>query len=207
MDNLDAIIDKTVINLKKNNFTVRVVENKEMALAYCKSLIKSGEKVVRGGSSTIIEIGLKEYIENGEFVFKDIYAAKTPEEVQDAIISRLTCDTFFASCNAVTTSGYLYNVDGRCTRVAPILSGPKKVVLVVGVNKIVETLEDAIHRVKTIVAPKNAIRLKLDTPCTKTGVCQDCNSPQRICCGEVTLKKNRFKDRIEIVIVKENLGY
>jgi hypothetical protein len=118
----------------------------------------------------------------------------------------------------VTENGELYNVDGNSNRVACIVYGPKQVVMIVGVNKIVKDINEAIQRVKTTSAPPNTVRLGLDTPCSKLGkcvsllkdnslICDGCQSPSRVCCNYVVSAKQRHKDRIKIIIVNENLGY
>ena len=116
-------------------------------------------------------------------------------------------DCYLTSCNAVTEQGELYNVDGNANRVAAMTYGPKSVICVVGYNKIVPNLEAAVARVEQVAAPANAVRLHRKTPCTVTGRCEDCHSPDRICCTTVIHRQQRVPGRIKVILVGEELGY
>ena len=143
--------------------------------------------------------------------FKDAYldrsAGKNPDEVGEIMRKAFVSDSFLSSSNAITENGELYNVDGNGNRVAAMIYGPKQVVVVVGVNKIVNDIDEAVARVVKVAAPKNTVRLERATPCVKTGVCGHCRSEDRICCSYVTLAQQRVPDRIKVVIVDEELGY
>jgi L-lactate utilization protein LutB len=130
----------------------------------------------------------------------------SPEEKTQLRRDALQSDLFFSGTNAVTEKGQLVNLDSLGNRVAGITFGPKHVVIIVGRNKIVPTLDDAIDRIKCIAAPTNAKRLKKDTPCAKTGKCDDCNSPDRICNTWTITEKSKPVGRIRIVIINEDLG-
>ena len=156
-------------------------------------------------------------MQNGDYDFID-RSGLEGEQLRNAYIKTFGCDTFFTSSNAVTENGELYNVDGNSNRVACIVYGPRQVIMIVGVNKIVENLDEAILRVKTICAPMNTKRLGIATPCNKTGkcislskentfMCDGCGGNTRICCNYVVSAKQRHKDRIKLIIVNENLGY
>ena len=116
-------------------------------------------------------------------------------------------DAYFTSTNAITENGELYNVDGNGNRVAAMLYGPDKVIVICGVNKIVKDLNEAIERNKRVAAPINAKRLNKDTPCAKVGYCMDCKSKDRICNEYTVIKRQRNKDRIHVIFMNENLGY
>lgn len=199
-------IELLMNNLKKNNFGAYYVATKEEVLPLVKTLINKGDMIARGGSLTLKETGVIDYIESDKFNYRDFYSAKTDDEKKEALYYRLFCDTFFCSSNAVIMDGRLYNVDGICTRVAPLLCGPKQVIVIVGVNKIVENIEEADRRVREIAAPLNAKRLNVSTPCTIDGKCHDCKSQQRICCSTVITSFNRIPKRIKVIIVNEDLG-
>ncbi len=182
-----------------------------------KTLINKGESVSCGGSVTLDETGVKALMQNGDYDFID-RSGLEGEQLRNAYIKTFGCDTFFTSSNAVTENGELYNVDGNSNRVACIVYGPRQVIMIVGVNKIVENLDEAILRVKTICAPMNTERLGIETPCNKTGkcislskenpfMCDGCGGNTRICCNYVVSAKQRHKDRIKLIIVNENLGY
>lgn len=202
-------IDKTLENLKKNNMQPFYVETKEEALVLAKTLIKEGDTVSAGGSTTLDEIGIRNYLRAGEnFNFLDrSKAGITREEAEKLERLTFSSDVFFASSNAITEEGELYNVDGYGNRVSAMIFGPKSVVLVVGYNKIVKDRDEAIKRVEEIAAPANAVRLNCKTPCAKTGSCMKCKTDARICCSYVFLSQQRIKDRIKVIIVGEVLGY
>ena len=142
----------------------------------------------------------------------------TREQVEDIYRQTFSADAYFTSTNALTENGELYNVDGNSNRVAAILYGPKSVVVVCGVNKIVKNIDEAIYRVKTKAAPPNTIRLNIDTYCSKQGqcvslnkenpeLCEGCRSEGRICCNYVVCAQQRHINRIKVVIINEELGY
>lgn len=203
---MDMIIEKTIEALKKNRFDAYYVETSDEALEIVKSLIKEGEKVDRGGSETIKQIGALDYILNGNFDYQDPYQETDPEKREKLFQERFLCDTFLCSANAIISDGRLYNEDGICSRVAPLLFGPKQVIVVAGKNKIVNTVAEAKRRVQTIAAPLNAKRLETGTPCTIDGVCHNCKSDRRICCSTVITNFNRIPNRIKVIIVNEDLG-
>lgn len=210
-------IEKTIKNLEKNGFKPYFVETKEEVLPLVKSLINKGESVSNGGSESLKETGIFDLIKNGDYNFID-RSGLEGEELRQAYIKAFGCDTYFCSSNAVTENGELYNVDGNSNRVACIVYGPRQVIIVAGVNKIVSDINEAIERVKTTAAPPNTQRLSCKTPCAVTGhcisldgenplMCDGCESPQRICCNFVVSAKQRHKDRIKVILVNENLGY
>lgn len=210
-------IEKTIKNLEKNGFKPYLVETKDEVVPLIKTLINKGESVSNGGSETLKECSVFDLIKNGDYDFIDRTGLEG-EELRQAYVRAFGCDTFFCSSNAVTENGELYNVDGNSNRVACIVYGPKQVIMVVGVNKIVKDINEAVTRVKECCAPLNTKRLNCKTPCAVTGkcislnsenpfICDGCGSEQRICCNYVISAKQRHKDRIKIIIVNENLGY
>lgn len=210
-------IEKTMENLEKNGFKPYFVQTKEEVVPLVKTLINKGESVSNGGSVSLKETGVSELMACGDYDFIDRTGLEG-EELRQAYIRAFGCDTFFCSSNAVTENGELYNVDGNSNRVACIVYGPKQVIMVVGVNKIVKDINEAVERVKTCAAPPNTIRLGIPTPCSKTGkcislskenpyICDGCGGDNRICCNYVISAKQRHKDRIKVIIVNEKLGY
>lgn len=197
------VLMETITNLKNNRFGVQLFKNKEECLNYLKANIKG--KVSVGGSVTLDDIGLLSYLRSCDKInFIDRYNC---DDVEQALAEAFTSDVYVTSANALIKSGMLYNVDGRGNRVAALTYGPKKVYVVVGKNKIVDNVNEAIRRVETVAAPKNAERLKRSTPCTKTGACAYCNSDQTICSNYVLTRRSHIYERIEILIVEEELGY
>lgn len=210
-------IEKTIKNLEKNGFKPYFVETKDEVVPLIETLINKGESVSNGGSETLKECNVFDLIKNGDYDFIDRTVLEG-DELRQSYLRAFGCDTYFCSSNAVTENGELYNVDGNSNRVACIVYGPKQVIMVVGVNKIVKDINEAITRVKECCAPLNTKRLNCKTPCAVTGkcislnsenplICDGCGSEQRICCNYVVSAKQRHKDRIKIIIVNENLGY
>jgi len=157
---------------------------------------------------TLFETGVIDFLREGNITFLDKYRENiTSEEKKQIYIQNFSADTFLCSTNALTESGELYNIDGNGSRVAPMLYGPKQVIVVAGINKIVKNLEEAERRVRNYAAPIDAKRLNRKTPCTTTGYCMDCKSPDRIC-NDFTIITGQFiKDRIKVIIVGKQLGY
>ncbi len=211
-NNLKSVIEKkikrTMENLEKNNMEAFYAEDASKAMDIVKGLVKEGETVSVGGSMTLFETGLIEYLKSGKFNYLDRYAAGlTPEGVKEVFRKTFFADTYFTSTNALTEDGELYNVDGTCNRVAAMLYGPDKVIVIAGVNKIVPDSDSAIERVRRTAAPANAIRLSRKTPCVSTGYCMDCSSPERICNSYVLIGRQPAKGRIKVIIVGSDLGY
>lgn len=196
--------------LRHNNIYCECVENTEEALDVISSLINPGDTVSVGGSMSLFEAGVIDYLRNGTYDFLDRYkAGLTPDEITDIYKQSFFCDVYFTSSNAITEKGELYNVDGNGNRVAAMLYGPKSVIVLAGYNKIVKDIDEAKKRVAEIAAPANAKRLNLDSPCTQTGRCVNCQNDSRICADTVIIGRQmpRFKDRIKVILVGEELGY
>ena len=210
------IITKTMENLKKNNINSFFVESKEDVVPLIESLIAEGASVAVGGSVTLAETGVLEHLKSERYTFYDRYAeGLTAEQVKEIFVKSMGVDAYFCSSNAVTEDGELYNVDGNANRVAAIAFGPEKVYVIVGVNKIVANIDEAVKRVKTIAAPKNAQRLNCKTYCFAKGHCMDmegsmgkgCDSSQRICRHYLVSAKQKEEGRINVIFVNEQLGY
>lgn len=205
---MEQRIEKLFEALKKNKMKPYYAENREQLHDIVRELIKDDRLITAGGSMSLTESGVKELLMT-EYpgVYLDRSQGTTPEEIGAIYRKAFISDTFFASTNAITEDGELYNVDGNGNRVSAMIFGPKQVVLVVGVNKIVKDMDEAVRRVELIAAPKNTVRLSCETPCAKTGECGHCHSDARICCSYVRLGQQRVPDRIKVIIVNENLGY
>ena len=211
-------IEKTMAALRRYNMAAYYVETKEEVVPLLKTLMKDGETVTHGGSETLKECGVIDMLNSGDYNYLDRSKAKTPEEVEKIYREGYSADTYLTSSNAVTENGLLYNVDGNSNRVSAILYGPKQVIFVCGINKIVRDLDEAVTRLKGIAAPMNTKRLNCDTYCSKEGeclaygkdasfMCDGCRSPQRICCNYVVSAWQRKKDRMKVILVGEELGY
>ena len=202
--------EQIIKNLKKRNMTGIYCENSEVAVVEICKLIPEGALVGLGGSETIIESGLVDALRTMDIRLLDRYKeGVTRDEVNEMRRTGLFSDVFIASSNAITEDGKLVNEDGIGNRVACMIFGPKKVVLMVGMNKVVSTVEDGVARIKTTAAPLDAVRFGIETPCSKTGFCKDphCTPPNRICSSLVVIESSMIPDRITVVFVGEELGY
>jgi hypothetical protein len=200
-------IERTVHSLKKNNFEALSVPDSRTAIEEMMKRIPEGASVGVGGSVTLGQIGLLDALKNRKIhLIWPTVQGKTPEEIHGLIQKSFSVDVFLTSTNAITEDGKLFNVDATGNRVGAMFIGPKKVMVVSGVNKIVKDIEAAEKRVREWTAPQNAKRLNRKTPCTQTGVCADCNSPDRICNIYVTLGKKPSRTEVVVILVGENLG-
>lgn len=209
-------IEKTMNNLKKNNIEPYFVEKKEDVVPLIESLVSEGATVAVGGSVTLAETGVLEHLRSGRYNFLDRYEPGLERgEIFEIYRKSFGADAYFCSTNAVTEEGELYNVDGNANRIGAIAFGPKNVIMVVGVNKIVKNIDEAVLRVKTVAAPKNCKRLDCKTYCLEKGHCvamdggmgKGCDSPQRICRHYLVSAKQAVMGRIKVIFVNEELGY
>lgn len=205
---LDQKIARTISNLKKNNMEAYYAEDEKELLKMIAPMLKTGETISSGGSVTLQETGILGFLRNGNYNFLDRYKeGLSPFDIEEIFRKSFFADTYFVSSNAVTEDGELYNVDGTGNRTAAILFGPKQVIVVVGINKIVRDLDAAQKRLHEIAAPANCIRLNRSTPCTKTGFCMNCESKERICNEYVVIRRQNKPGRIKVIIVGKDLGY
>ncbi|KOR23865.1 lactate utilization protein [Clostridium sp. L74] len=205
---IEKQVERTIKNLNSRNMEGYYINNIDQLLQKLKELIPENSIVGVGDSMTLFEAGVIDFLRDGNFNFLDKYQDKlTSDEKREIYIKNFSADTFICSTNAITESGELYNIDGNGSRVAPMIYGPKQVILIVGINKIVKNIEEAEYRVRSYTAPIDAKRLNKDTPCTKIGYCVDCKSSNRICNDFVVIRGQFIKGRIKILILGENLGY
>lgn len=194
--------------LKANGFKVIYVDNSKEALDKVMSLIPKEAKVGIGGSVTVREVGLVKTLEKqGHTIFAHWDQSLKLKEKLEMRKKALTSEVYLTSSNAITLQGQLLNIDGTGNRVAAMIFGPKKVIIIVGANKLVDTLDEAFARIRNVSSPLNAKRLNLKTPCALTGKCTDCNSPDRMCNITVILEKRPKLSDITVVLVGEDLGH
>ena len=210
--NVKAVIhirmERTRNALIKNSMECHIVENAKELRDLLSHLIKEGSHVSVGGSQTLFETGVIDLLREMDIHFNDRYDPNIkPGEMDDLHRLAFSADYLLTSSNAVTEDGLLYNVDARGNRLAPLIFGPKTVIVVVGYNKIVKDLNAAVERVRTLAAPANALRLNKETPCTNFGHCYDCKSKDSICSQYVVTSRQQQKDRVKVIIIKENYGY
>ncbi len=205
---MDERIKKAISNLQKNNMAGFYVESIQELLPLLSTLLDEDEKVGCGDSVTLEETGVFEYLQNGNFIFYNKHQPNlTSEEKREIYLKNFDADTFITGTNAVTADGQLFNIDGNGSRVAPMIYGPKQVIVVAGVNKLADTLEDAVYRARQVAAPLDAKRLNKDTPCVKLGRCINCKHEQRICNDFVLISRQFIKDRIKVIFINGNYGY
>lgn len=198
---------QTVINgLESRNMSGYYAKTKEEALDIALSLIPEESKVTMGGSVSCNEIGLVEAMKTGNYNFCDRNAA-APEDKHDAELFAYDADVFLGSTNAITSDGVLVNIDGNSNRVSAFAYGPRKVVLIVGMNKVAGDIDHAMKRARNEAATLNAMRFDIDTPCKKTGKCFNCKSMDTICCNFLITRFERHQGRMHVILVDENLGF
>lgn len=198
-------IKRTMAGLGKNKMEAYFVETAQEALEKIKELCPEGSKIASGGSETLSQIGAVSLFRSGKYEYYDRYAPGVSADVEGR--KAVNADVYFCGSNAITEEGELYNVDGNGNRVSSIVYGPKSVVIVAGVNKIVPDLDAAVERVENFAAPLNAKRLNKKTPCAVTGKCSHCNSPDRVCCVYLRSGQQREAGRIKVILVNQELGY
>ncbi len=197
--------------LISNNFDVYLAENKQEA---CKTVLEdimpslNARTISWGGSMTFVATGLYHQLNaNPDLEVLDTFDKKLPaKEMMERRRQALLVDLFITGTNAVTETGQLVNLDMIGNRIGALTFGPKWVIVLVGRNKIVADLDEAMFRVKNYVAPANAMRLDKKTPCVKTSYCQECNSPDRICNTWTVTEKSFPKERVKVVLINEDLG-
>lgn len=198
---------KLVRNLKKRHFDACYCENRAEALAQVLRWIPSGASVGWGGTMTAQQIGLFEALRCGDYALIDRDACNNQQERHEAMKKCLLADVFITGTNAISLDGQLVNVDGNGNRVAALAFGPDSVIVIVGVNKIADSLENAVTRARTVAAPRNQQRFMLDAPCSKTGSCANCTSDGCIC-NQILITRNcRPAGRIKVIVVGEELGF
>lgn len=203
----EALGNRVAEALKARNMDAWYVKTREEAVAKALELIPEGSTISMGGSASVRESGLTEALDCGNYVFYDRDKAATQEEKQEIAFKAFTCDWYLGSVNGMSEDGVFVNIDGNANRVAAYAFGPKNVLLIVGMNKVVKTEEDAMHRARNEAAPINTQRFGIQTPCVKNGSCFDCKSPDCICCQIMVTRFSRIPKRFKIILVGENLGF
>ena len=203
----ELLATKVIRGLESRNMTGYYAATKEEALAKALELIPEGSSIAMGGAMSAHEIGLVEALKTGNYNFIDRDKATNAEEKRAAMLAAYGADFFLSSTNAMTEDGELVNIDGNSNRVSAICQGPKKVLFIVGMNKVCSDLDGAMKRARNVAAPINAQRFGLATPCAKTGACMDCKSPDTICCQFLITRFSRHKDRIHVILVNDDLGF
>ena len=201
----ELLAAKVIKGLASRNMTGHYAASKDEALEIALSLIDDGSTVTMGGCQSAIEIGLVGALKDCEnYTFLD---RGTYEDPRQALLDAYDADVFLASANAMTADGVIVNIDGNANRVSCIAQGPRKVLFIVGMNKVCGDFDGALKRAREVAAPANAQRFGLSTPCSKTGSCANCKSPDTICCQFLVTRYSRHADRIHVVLVNDSLGF
>lgn len=200
---------KTVIKaMEKRNIKGYYCPDCASAVKLAQELVPAGSTVAFGGSVSLSESGVMDMLKNrNDIRLIDRNKANSPEEVKQMYRDSFSSDVYFMSTNAFTADGELVNVDGNGNRVAAMIYGPDKVVIIAGMNKLVSTVEDAQSRLDSIAAPANGVRLNRQTPCALTGFCHDCFSPDCMCSHTVITRRCSIPDRIHVILIGESIGY
>ena len=200
----ELLAQKVIKGLQSRNMSGYYAANREEALKIALELIPEGSTATMGGSVSAAEIGLVTALKEGNYNFID------RNEIADkraAMLAAYDADFFLSSCNAITDDGILVNIDGNANRVSAIAQGPRKVLFIVGMNKVCSDVDAAMKRARNVAAVANAQRFGLSTPCSKLGACMNCKSPDTICCQFLITRFSRHEGRIHVILVNDNLGF
>lgn len=208
---------KEIANQNLANTIIKNMHKKNLEGYYCAtsaeavekalSFMPEGSSVTWGGSMTLTECGLMDALKNANYEIIDRDTAKTPEEARLMYAKQVMADYYLMSSNAITIDGELVNIDGRANRVSCLCWGPENVIIIAGINKVTPDVESALKRVRNFAAPPNTVRLNKNTPCSQTGRCGDCYSPDCICSQVVITRRSSTPNRIKVILVGEELGY
>ncbi len=200
----EKLAKEIIKGLESRNMSGYWAASREEALEQALALIPEGSTVTMGGAVSAHEIGLVDALKSGDYNFIDRDECDDPRA---AMLAAYDADVFLASANAITQDGVLVNIDGNANRVSAIAQGPRKVVFIVGMNKVCDDVDGAMKRARNVAAPINAQRFGLDTPCSKTGKCMNCKSPDTICCQFLITRFSRHAGRIHVILVNDTLGF
>lgn len=204
----NLLAGRLIKNLNRRNMQAFYCPTADEAVKKVLELIEDGSSVTWGGSMTIRDMGIPDALRNrGTLTVLDRDLVETPEEKQDMYLRAFTADVYLTSANALSEDGVIVNIDGNGNRVAAITWGPKKVIFVISLNKVAQTVEAALARARSTASPVNAQRFDINTPCKLDGVCHNCNSPESICSYVHFLRNSRGGNRHTVVLVGEDFGY
>lgn len=200
----DLLANTVIQGLKSRNMTGYYAKTKEEALKIALELIPEGSSVTMGGSMSVAEIGLKDALISGNYNFID---RDNYEDKAAAALMAYDADVYLGSANAITNDGILINIDCNSNRVSAYAYGPRKLVLIVGMNKVAGDVDAALKRARNTAATMNVQRFNLKTPCASTGSCMNCKSPDTICCQFLITRYERHTDRVHVILVNDELGF
>lgn len=199
----EKLAETVIKGLQSRNMSGYYAASKEEALKQALELIPEESTISMGGCMSAHEIGLINALENGNYHYLD----RSKMDPREGLLTAYDSDIFLSSTNAITNDGILVNIDGNSNRVSCIAQGPKKVIFIVGMNKVCADLDSAMKRARNVAAPINAQRFDIKTPCKETGKCFDCKSPDTICCQFLVTRYSRHIGRIHVILVNDDLGF
>ena len=199
----EKLAQVVIKGLQSRNMSGYYAASREDAVKQALELIGEGSTVTMGGCQSAHDIGLIKALEDGNYNYID-RAKLSPRE---GLMAAYDSDVFLSSANAITSDGIMINIDGNSNRVSCIAQGPRKVVFIVGMNKVCSDLDEAMKRARNVAAPANAQRFDVKTPCKETGKCFDCKSPDTICCQFLITRYSRHEGRIHVILVNDTLGF
>ena len=204
----EKLSKKCIQNLKKHGFDAHYVSGEEEARDLILEKISDYQTFGFGGSDTTRGLGLPEALQTmGKTVYDHWQKGLSKEDDLEIRLNQGRCDCFLCSANAVAATGEIVNVDGIGNRTNAMCFGPKKVIVVAGMNKVTQDLDSAVRRVREVAAPMRAKSLGMETPCAETGLCSDCNAPQRICRITTILHRRPMLTDLSVVLVNRALGF
>lgn len=199
----ELLAESVIKGLESRNISGYYASSKEDALKQALELITEGSTIAMGGCASAHEIGLIKALEDGNYNYID----RDKMGAREGLMAAYDADFFLSSANAITNDGIMINIDGNANRVSCIAQGPKKVIFIVGMNKICADLDSAMKRARNVAAPTNAQRFNVKTPCKETGKCFDCKSPDTICCQFLITRCSKHAGRMHVILVNDNLGF
>jgi L-lactate utilization protein LutC len=203
----ERLAERMINNLKRRNMEAFYCKTSEETIQKVLELIPDGSSITWGGSMTIRDMGIPDALrKKGTYEVLDRDLVEGNEEKVQMYVRAFTTDVYLSSANAISEDGVIVNIDGNGNRVAAITWGPKKVIFIIGLNKVAQTVEAALARARSTASPTNAARFDIKTPCQVDGVCHNCNSPESIC-NYVHFLRNSPHGKHTVILVDENLGY
>lgn len=199
----EKLAEVVIKGLQSRNMSGYYAASKEDALKQALELIPEESTISMGGCMSAHEIGLINALENGNYNYLD----RSKMEPREGLLAAYDSDIFLSSANAITNDGIMVNIDGNSNRVSCIAQGPKKVIFIVGMNKVCADLDSAMKRARNVAAPINAQRFDIKTPCKETGKCFDCKSPDTVCCQFLITRYSKHVGRIHVILVNDDLGF
>ncbi len=200
----ETLAGEVIRGLKSRNMNGYYAENKAKALKTALEIIPPKSTIAMGGAMSVRDIGLIDAIEEGDFNYIDRDEAK---DKRQASLKAYDADFFLSSANSITKDGVIINIDGNANRVSAISYGPRKVLFVIGMNKVCPDVDSAMKRARNVAAPMNVLRFDINPPCREKGSCLNCKSPDTICCQFLITRYSRDADRIHVIMVNEDLGF